>query len=536
MGQEITGLKGHTGDDPIAAAVAAGLKTIKGEIDGVAARVAVYEDKDILKSIAEIETLKAAVKGLEGIEAKIPEDREQELKDLAARLDGVQAQLLSPSAASGEQKPKSLGETIFEDEGFQAMISKSSSNTKTHKINLSDQRGKSALSVPDILAGVSAAPVLGAADLGPLRWSTRQVEIVTEPKEDVAAFVPAIGVIPAPGFQVYEWPYETTDSATGYLRTTLSVALTGSSVAPTDTAEVADASHFVVGTLIRFFDPDRSLNGILELKGVDTGTTPNQLIFDTDAIDWDQDADTNITSEHWLGTPESEGKPYTLLAGDTTSVNAVTIAIMTAVTRQQLLSPSGIMAWINDELPDRTVRNIAQQLLYGAGTTGKSLLGFWSHPDAAARTYKWSEGEADDNRLDAVMRALLMVVGGAPSIVMNKTDLQTLRLLKDANDGQYLHSMILGKISLEKVSGQWVLDGEYPIIKSEAVKAGDFLICDFTSASKIIDAEDEALEFGVINDDFSLNQRRARYERTLAHAIQRTNSFVLGLWDSAPTP
>lgn len=533
------GLEGNTTKDAVAQAVAAALKNglpgIREELDGLAARVAVFEGEDILRTIKELTELKATVEGLQALKDQIPEDKSEELKSLAAKLDGVQAQILSGAAApGGAQKPKSVGELVFEDEGFQAMISKSPSHTKAHKINLSEFRGKNALSVPDILAGVSAAPVLGDADLGALRWSTRQVEIVTEPKEDVAAFVPAIGVIPAPGFQVYEWPYETTDSATGYLRTTLSVALSGGST-PTDTAEVADASHFVPGTYVRFFDADRVLLGRLELVSVDTASTPNQLIFATGAINWDQDADTNITSEHWLGTPESEGKPYTLLAGDTTSVNAVTIAIMTAVTRQQLLSPSGIMAWINDELPDRTIRNIAQQLLYGAGTTGKSLLGFWSHPDATARTYKWSEGTIGDNRLDAVMRAVLMVVGGAPSIVMNKRDLQELRLLKDANDGQYLHSMILGKVSLEKVNGQWVLDGEYPIIKSEAVKDGDFLICDFASASKIIDAQDEALEFGVINDDFSLNQRRARYERTLAHAIQRTNSFVLGLWDDPPS-
>ncbi len=531
---ELTGLKGHTGPDATAAAVATALKEFKGEIDGVAARVAVFEDGDVLQAVKELMELKDAIAGLSALEAKIPEDRSEEIEKLKAKLDGVQAQLLSGQAApGGKEKPKTLGEVIFEDEGFQAMVSKETSATKAFKINLSEQRKAPTLSVPDILAGVSAAPVLGADDLGPLRWSTRQVEIVTEPKESVAAFVPAIGVIPAPGFQVYEWPEETLDSATGYLRTTLSVALTGSSVAPTDTAEVADASHFVIGTYVRFFDAARNLLGRLELVNVDTGTTPNQLIFDTNAIDWDQAVDTNVTSEHWLGTPESEGKPYTMLAGDTTSVNAVTIAIMAAATRQQLLSPSGIMSWIDQELPDRTIRNIAQQLLYGAGTTGKSLLGFWNV--SGAQTYAWSEGEIGDNRIDAVLRAALLVLGGTPAIVMNKFELRTLRLLKDTNDGQYLHSQIIGKVSMEMVAGQWVLDGQYPIIVSEAVKDGDFLVCDFAMASKIIDAEDESLEWGVINDDFALNQRRARYERTLAHAVQRKKSFVLGEWDNAPS-
>jgi hypothetical protein len=537
MGKEqekLTGLEGGTAQDAAAAAVAEGLKKIREEIGGVAARVAVFEDKEVLKTVQELLELKDAVEGLSALENKIPEDRSEEIDKLKAKLDGVQAQLLSGAAApGGQQKPKSIGEVVFEDEGFQAMISKDRSATTAFKINLSKQRADGALSIPDILSGVSAAPVLGAADLAALRWSTRQTTVVTEPKESVAAFVPAIGTIPAPGFQVYEWQKETLDSATGYLRTTLVNPIDGDPT-PKTSCDVADASHFVPGTYVRFFDASRNLLGRVELVSVDDVSTPNTLTFATDALDWDQAADTNVTSEYWLGTPESEGKPYTLLAGETDSVNAVTIAIMAAVTRQQLLSPSGIQAWIEQELPDRTIRNVAQQLLYGAGTTGKSLLGFWNY--SGAQTYAWSEGEAGDNRIDAILRGALLVVGGSPSVVMNKRDLRILRLLKDTNDGQYLHSQILGKISMEMVGGQWVLDGQYPIILSDAVKDGDFLICDFATASKIIDANDESLEWGVINDDFALNQRRARYERTLAHAIQRRLSFVLGEWDNAPTP
>jgi HK97 family phage major capsid protein len=189
------------------------------------------------------------------------------------------------------------------------------------------------------------------------------------------------------------------------------------------------------------------------------------------------------------------------------------------------------MAWIEQELPSRTVDNIAQQLLYGAGTTGKSLQGFMTY--TGAQTYLWSEGQVGDNRIDAILRAALKVIGGTPTIVMNKRDFALLRLQKDKNEN-YLLSATIGKVSLEMVGGTWVLDGQYPIIESEAVIDNDFLVCDFKTASKLIDAEDEALEWGVINDDFALNQRRARYERTLAHAVQRLKSFVVCQWDNAP--
>jgi hypothetical protein len=531
---ETTPVSGHSGDDKsvIAAAVKSALANIPAEIEGVSARLAVLEDEDFAKTVAEFAKLAATVEGLSSLKDQIPEDQSDKIASMAAQIEGLSAQLLSGAAApGGKEAPKGLGETIFEDEKFQAMISSESSGTSSYKIKLKEHRGVSALgSVRDILAGVSAAPVLGAAELGPLRWSTRQTEIVREAKESVAEFVPAIGVIPAPGFQVYEWPRETEESATGYMRTTLAVALTGGTT-PVGVAEVNDASHFVPGTYVRFFGDTKNLLGRLKIASVDTVTVPNQLLFTGTPINWDQPINTGVTSEQWLGTPESESKPYTYLAGDTTSVNAVTIAIMAAATRQQLLSPSGIMAWIEQELPSRTVDNIAQQLLYGAGTTGKSLQGFMTY--TGAQSYLWSEGQVGDNRIDAILRAALKVIGGTPTIVMNKRDFALLRLQKDKNEN-YLLSATIGKVSLEMVGGTWVLDGQYPIIESEAVIDNDFLVCDFKTASKLIDAEDEALEWGVINDDFALNQRRARYERTLAHAVQRLKSFVVCQWDNAP--
>ena len=531
-----TPTSGHGGPDPsvITAAVKAALAGIPEKIEGLSARIAVFEGEDITKALAELAKLQASVEGLSSLKDEIPEDKSEEIKSLAARLDGVSAQLLSGGAAPGSvETPVNLGETIFEDEGFQAMVGESRKGSGVYRIKLKDHKGVKALGdIPNILAGVSAAPVLAAAELGALRWSTRQTEIVQEPKESVAEFVPFIGVIPAPGFQVYEWPRETLDSATGYMRTTLAVALTGSSVTATDTAEVNDASHFSPGTYVRFFDATHAKLGRLKLVSVDTASSPNKLVFGTDLIDWDQAINTNITSEQWLGTPEGEGKPYTLLSGETTSVNSVTMAIMAAVTRQQLLSPSGIMAWIQQELPSRTRDNIAQALLYGAGTTGKSLMGFWSVD--GAQTSVWSDGEVGDNRIDAILRAVLKVLGGTPTIVMNKTDFSLLRLQKDKNEN-YLLANTIGRVSLEMVGDNWILDGKYPIIESEAVKDGDFLCCDFRMASKIIDAEDEAIEWGVINDDFAKNIRRALYELTLAHAVQRIKSFVLGEWDSEPS-
>lgn len=530
-----TPTQGHGGPDPtvIAAAVKAALADMPAEIQGLAAKIAVYEKDGILKSLAELTELKAKVEELASLEGKIPEDHAEKIEKMATQLDGVSAQLKSAGAApGGAEAPKGLGETIFEAEDFQAMVGKSRKGSGVYKIKLSEHRAQALGSIREILAGVSAAPVLGATELGPLRWSTRQTEIVREAKESVAEFVPAIGVIPAPGFQVYEWPRETAESATGYMRTTLAVALDGDPV-PVNVAEVNDANHFPVGSWVRFFDENKNLKGRLKIVSVDTVTSPNQLIFGTDLITWDQVVNTGVTSEQWLGTPEGEGKPYTYLAGDTTSVNSVTIAIMAAATRQQLLSPSGIMSWIEQELPSRTIDNIAQQLLYGLGTTGKALLGFWNVP--GAQSYLWSEGEVGDNRLDAILRAALSVLGGTPTIVMSKRDFAKMRLQKDKNEN-YLLSNTIGKVSLEMVGGTWVLDGQYPIIESEAVIDADFLVCDFATASKIIDAEDESIEWGVINDDFSKNIRRALYERTIAHAVQRLKGFVIGKWDNTPTP
>jgi hypothetical protein len=185
-------------------------------------------------------------------------------------------------------------------------------------------------------------------------------------------------------------------------------------------------------------------------------------------------------------------------------------------------------------MPERLRRNLAWHLLYGDATAAGApqLAGFAS--ESGVQTYLWSAGEVGDTRADACLRAANLVVGENITLVMNKRDLLRIRLAKSATDGHYLITPNFGKVTFERVGGNWYLDG-YMIIVSDAVIDGDFFAIDFARASELPDQGTASLEFGLVNDQFIRNEITVRYEATLAHAILSTQAYVYATWDSAPS-
>ncbi len=257
------------------------------------------------------------------------------------------------------------------------------------------------------------------------------------------------------------------------------------------------------------------------------------LTFPTDALDFDASTGWDVTAEQWGATVESDAKPYGYLAAELVQVTLQTIAELIATTRQRLNSGPGLDAWIRRVMPERWRRNVAWHLLYGDATAAGApqLAGFAS--ETGVQTYLWSSGQIGDTRADAVLRAANLVVGRNVTVVMNKRDLLSIRVAKNSS-GDYIETPNFGRIALDMVGQNWVLDG-FTIIESDAVLDNDFFVIDFSRASELADQGTASLEFGLVNDQFIRNEVTVRYEATIAHAILSTQAYVYGTWDSAPS-
>jgi hypothetical protein len=527
----VTGIKGSHAADAMKAALNEGLADIKTELEGLKSKVESHKDADLSPLKTEMEGLRSNLEDLAKKSAEVLKSNETQadlVEGFRARIDAIDTALQAPGAA-GPQVPKTVGEQIFESEGFRAFI-KDPKNIKKFSHELSNALfGPASIVALLGASGSKAAPVLGSAELGAMDYSARRQEVVSPALESVDAFMPLIPVVPTPGTELYDYRKETVASVTGFIRTTLAAAIDGDPT-PTDTCTVADSSHLLVGTFLRFFDVDGNLLGrhAIVTNTVATGV----LTFATDSLDFDAAIGDNVTAEQWGSTEESEAKPYSYLAAEAVQVVLKTIALNIATTRQRLNSSAGLDAWIRRVLPVRWRRNVAWQLLYGDATAAGApqLAGFAT--ESGVQTYSWSAGTVGDNRADAVLRAALLVVGENMSLVINKRDLLALRLMKTSTN-DYIMSPNFGKIALEKMGMQWFLDG-MPIIVSDAVVDGDFFLIDFAEASEMPDQGTSSLEFGLINDQFIRNEITVRYEATIAHAILDVTRYVYGTWDNTP--
>ena len=118
-------------------------------------------------------------------------------------------------------------------------------------------------------------------------------------------------------------------------------------------------------------------------------------------------------------------------------------------------------------------------------------------------------------------------------IVMNQADLQYMETAK-TTDGHYLATGAFGAYPLTGVGAQRFL-GPYELVFDYACAAGDFSVINWQESSEFVDQDTAELAWGYINDDFSVNIIRARYEATVLHAIFGTWGYVVGTWDSEPS-
>lgn len=165
-----------------------------------------------------------------------------------------------------------------------------------------------------------------------------------------------------------------------------------------------------------------------------------------------------------------------------------------------------------------------EQILAGDGT-GQNLLGLI--PQATA--FDEALRKTGDTKIDTLRRAILQVRVAeyrASAIALNPVDWADIELTKDAN-GSY----IWVNVQEGGVQRLWKL----PVVDSNAVPEGEFLVGAMNIAAQVFDREEAAVEVSTEDgDNFRTNMVTIRAEERLALAVYRPESFVHGEFDATP--
>ncbi|WP_426618278.1 phage major capsid protein [Pseudomonas rustica] len=205
------------------------------------------------------------------------------------------------------------------------------------------------------------------------------------------------------------------------------------------------------------------------------------------------------------------------------TTNVVTIAHWFRASKQVLSDIPLLQSYINGRAIYGLKYKEEEQLIAGNGVGG-NMLGLI--PQASA--FNNALRKAGDTKIDTLRRAILQVRIAeyrASAIALNPVDWADIELTKDAN-GSYIW------VNVQEGGAQrlWKL----PVVDSNAVPEGEFLVGAMNIAAQVFDREEAAVEVSTEDgDNFRTNMVTIRAEERLALAVYREESFVHGEFDAA---
>lgn len=219
---------------------------------------------------------------------------------------------------------------------------------------------------------------------------------------------------------------------------------------------------------------------------------------------------------------EGAAKPQSDLSFELKTTTVKTIAHWFRASKQVLADIPLLQSYIDGRAIYGLKYVEENQLLAGDGT-GQNLLGLI--PQATA--FNDALRKAGDTKIDTLRRAILQVRIAeyrASAIALNPVDWADMELEKDST-GQYIWVNV-------QDGGQprmWRL----PVVDSNAVPEGEFLVGAFNIAAQVFDREDAAVEVSTEDaDNFTKNMVTIRAEERLALAVYRPESFVHGEFEA----
>lgn len=221
---------------------------------------------------------------------------------------------------------------------------------------------------------------------------------------------------------------------------------------------------------------------------------------------------------------ETLAKPQSDLSFELKTTTVKTIAHWFRASKQVLADIPLLQSYINGRAIYGLKYVEENQILAGDGT-GQNLLGLI--PQATA--FNNALRKAGDTKIDTLRRAILQVRIAeyrASAIALNPIDWADLELTKDST-GQYIW------VNVQDGGQQrmWRL----PVIDTNAVPEGEFLVGAFNIAAQVFDREDANVEVSTEDgDNFTKNMVTIRAEERLAMAVYRPESFVHGDFVAGP--
>lgn len=223
---------------------------------------------------------------------------------------------------------------------------------------------------------------------------------------------------------------------------------------------------------------------------------------------------------------EDAAKAESTYAWDTASDDVTTIAHWADVTTQALDDIPWLRKTIDSELLYGLLLKEEQEILAGSGA-GLHLNGLITQATAYdTGTYN----VAGDTKLDKLRHAKLQArLAGlatfAPSaFVVHPTDMHTIELIKDqaSNVGNYV-------VGDPKVGTEIKMVWGLPVVESDSITAGTFLVGAFNTAAEIVDRMQAVVDISFENsDNFIKNKATLRAEERIGLAVMRPTAFIYG--------
>lgn len=218
--------------------------------------------------------------------------------------------------------------------------------------------------------------------------------------------------------------------------------------------------------------------------------------------------------------PVAEGalKPQSELALELLTTTVKTIAHWFRASKQVLADLPLLQSYINGRAIYGLKYVEENQIIAGDGT-GENLLGILPQ----ATEFNAALSQVGDTPIDTLRRAILQVRIAeyrATGIVLNPVDWADMELQKDST-GAYIW------VNVQEGGTQrmWRL----PVVDTNAMPAGEFLVGAFDMGAQVFDREDAAVEVSTEDgDNFRRNMVTIRAEERLALAVYRPESFVHG--------
>lgn len=216
---------------------------------------------------------------------------------------------------------------------------------------------------------------------------------------------------------------------------------------------------------------------------------------------------------------ETVQKPESNITFEMQSAPIVTIAHWIKASRQVLADVPMLQSYIDNRLRYGLMLKEEQQLLKGSGI-GININGLFTQASDYLNPGVTVQNETSIDRLRIAMLQVVLAELDPDGIVLSPIDWTTIELLKN-DQNNYLFTQPQG-VATPTLWGQ-------PVVATQAMDAGEFLVGSFKQGAQIWDREDISVQVASENqDDFIKNMITILCEERVGLTVYRDEAFVKG--------